>query len=139
MSLALTNAGAVVSSGQQLMELVPQTPLIVEARLDVAMIDRVQEGLPVTLMFTAFNQQQTPKVSGNVTLISADRQTDPTTRQPYYKIHIAVSQEGMHVLKKKEIKPGMPVEVFIKTGERSLLNYLLKPVMDRASQSFIEE
>lgn len=139
MSLALTNVGAVVSLGQQLMELVPHTPLIVEARLDVSLIDRVHEGLPVTLMFTAFNQHQTPKVSGNVTLISADRQTDPTTRQPYYKIQIAVSQEGMHLLKKEKIKPGMPVEVFIKTGERSLLNYLLKPVMDRASQSFIEE
>lgn len=140
MNLALVNEEAVVRAGEQLMEVVPQTPaLIVESRLDVAMIDRVSAGMPVTLMFTALNQQQTPKIPGAVTLVSADRQTDPSTRQPYYKVQIAVTPQGMAMLKNKEIKPGMPVEVFIRDGERSLLNYLLKPIADRASRSFTEE
>lgn len=140
MNLALVNEEAVVRAGEQLMEVVPQTPaLIVESRLDVAMIDRVNAGMPVTLMFTALNQQQTPKIPGAVTLVSADRQTDASTRQPYYKIQVAVTPQGMAMLKNKEIKPGMPVEVFIRDGERSLLNYLLKPIVDRASRSFTEE
>ncbi|GAA3898089.1 HlyD family type I secretion periplasmic adaptor subunit [Gibbsiella dentisursi] len=140
MNLAIANEGAVVNPGEQLMELVPQTTaLIVDSHLDVAMIDKVHEGMPVTLMFTAFNHQRTPKVPAFVTLVSADRQTDPTTQQPYYKIQIAVSPQGMKMLKEEDIKPGMPVDVFIKAGERSLLNYLIKPILDRGSRSFIEE
>nr|WP_233149163.1 HlyD family type I secretion periplasmic adaptor subunit [Shimwellia pseudoproteus] len=140
MNLTLANTGAVVNPGEQLMELVPQkSTLIVEARLDVAMIDRVHNGLPVTLLFSAFNHQRTPRVPGSVTLVSADRQTDPVSHQPYYKIQAAVSPEGMKMLKGEVIRPGMPVEVFIKTGERSLLNYLMKPIADRAFESFIEE
>ena len=140
MNLTLISESAVVSAGEQLLELVPQTPsLIIDSHLDVAMIDKVHKGMPVTLMFTAFNQQRTPKIPAVVTLVSADRQTDPTTQQPYYKIQIAILPEGMKMLEKEEIKPGMPVEVFIKAGERSLLNYLMKPIVDRASRSFIEE
>lgn len=140
MNLALASDSAVVSAGEQLLELVPQTsPLTIDSHIDVALIDKVHKGMPVTLMFTAFNQQSTPRIPAQVSLVSADRQTDPTTQQPYYKIQIAVSPEGMKKLESEDIKPGMPVEVFIKAGERSLLSYLLKPIMDRASRSFIEE
>lgn len=140
MNLALASDSAVVSAGEQLLELVPQTsPLIIDSHIDVTLIDKVHKGMPVTLMFTAFNQQRTPKIPAQVSLVSADRQTDPTTQQPYYKIQIAVSPEGMKKLESEDIKPGMPVEVFIKAGERSLLSYLLKPIVDRASRSFIEE
>lgn len=140
MNLALASDSAVVSAGEQLLELVPQTtPLTIDSHIDVALIDKVHKGMPVTLMFTAFNQQSTPRIPAQVSLVSADRQTDPTTQQPYYKIQIAVSPEGMKKLESENIKPGMPVEVFIKAGERSLLSYLLKPIVDRASRSFIEE
>jgi protease secretion system membrane fusion protein len=140
MNLALASDSAVVSAGEQLLELVPQTsPLIIDSHIDVTLIDKVHKGMPVTLMFTAFNQQRTPKIPAQVSLVSADRQTDPTTQQPYYKIQIAVSPESMKKLESEDIKPGMPVEVFIKAGERSLLSYLLKPIVDRASRSFIEE
>ncbi|MCW1825466.1 HlyD family type I secretion periplasmic adaptor subunit [Enterobacter asburiae] len=140
MNLALASDSAVVSAGEQLLELVPQaSPLTIDSHIDVALIDKVHKGMPVTLMFTAFNQQSTPRIPAQVSLVSADRQTDPTTQQPYYKIQIAVSPEGMKKLESEDIKPGMPVEVFIKAGERSLLSYLLKPIVDRASRSFIEE
>lgn len=140
MNLSLASDSAVVSAGEQLLELVPQTsPLTIDSHIDVALIDKVHKGMPVTLMFTAFNQQSTPRIPAQVSLVSADRQTDPTTQQPYYKIQIAVSPEGMKKLESEDIKPGMPVEVFIKAGERSLLSYLLKPIVDRASRSFIEE
>lgn len=140
MNLALTSESAVVSAGEQLMELVPQaSALIVDSQLDVSLIDKVHKGMPVTLIFTAFNQQKTPKIPAQVSLVSADRQIDPATQKPYYKIQVTVSSEGMKKLEKEEVKPGMPVEVFIKAGERSLLSYLMKPILDRASQSFIEE
>ena len=140
MNLTLANTGAVVNPGEQLMELVPQkTHLVVEARLDVAIIDRVHAGLPVMLLFSAFHHQKTPRIPGSVTLVSADRQTDPLTHKPYYKIQVAVSPEGMDMLQKEEVRPGMPVDVFIKTGERSLLNYLMKPFTDRTFRSLIEE
>lgn len=140
MNLSLASDSAVVSAGEQLLELVPQTsPLTIDSHIDVALIDKVHKGMPVTLMFTAFNQQSTPRIPAQVSLVSADRQTDPTTQQPYYKIQIAVSPEGMKKLESEDIKPGMPVEVFIKAGERSLLSYLWKPIVDRASRSFIEE
>lgn len=140
MNLVLASESTVVSAGEQLMELVPQrTSLIIDSHLDVTLIDKVHKGMPVTLMFTAFNQQRTPKIPALVSLVSADRQTDPSTQKPYYKIQITVSPEGTRMLEKEKIKPGMPVEVFIKSGERSLLSYLMKPIADRASQSLIEE
>lgn len=140
MNLALASESAVVSGGENLMELVPQTDsLIIESQLDVAMIDKVQKGMPVTLMFTAFNQQRTPKIPAEVSLVSADRQNDVISNKPFYKIQIIVTPEGMKMLKNEKIKPGMPVEVFIKAGERSLINYLMKPIMDRASRSLIED
>ena len=69
-------------------------PLIIDSQIDVALIDKVHKGMPVTLMFTAFNQQSMPKIPARVSLVSADRQTDPTNQQPYYKIQIAVTPEG---------------------------------------------
>ncbi|WP_258086078.1 HlyD family type I secretion periplasmic adaptor subunit [Xenorhabdus bovienii] len=138
--LTVFTQGGVVASGEKLMEILPaQSALEVEARLMVHLIDKVEMGQDVDLMFTAFNQNQTPKVTGKVTVISADRLVDGVTREPYYQMRVRVTPEGMAQLAGLHIKPGMPVEVFVKTGSRSLLSYLFKPLMDRASTSLIEE
>ncbi|MDE9493404.1 HlyD family type I secretion periplasmic adaptor subunit [Xenorhabdus bovienii] len=138
--LTVFTQGGVVASGEKLMEILPaQSALEVEARLMVHLIDKVAMGQDVDLMFTAFNQNQTPKVTGKVTVISADRLVDGVTREPYYQMRVRVTPEGMAQLAGLHIKPGMPVEVFVKTGSRSLLSYLFKPLMDRASTSLIEE
>ncbi|CDH22550.1 HlyD family type I secretion periplasmic adaptor subunit [Xenorhabdus bovienii] len=138
--LTIFTQGGVVASGEKLMEILPaQSALEVEARLMVHLIDKVEMGQDVDLMFTAFNQNQTPKVTGKVTVISADRLVDGVTREPYYQMRVRVTPEGMAQLAGLHIKPGMPVEVFVKTGSRSLLSYLFKPLMDRASTSLIEE
>ncbi|CBJ79637.1 Alkaline protease secretion protein aprE [Xenorhabdus bovienii str. Jollieti] len=140
MGLTVFTQGGVVASGEKLMEILPaQSALEVEARLMVHLIDKVAMGQDVDLMFTAFNQNQTPKVTGKVTVISADRLVDGVTREPYYQMRVRVTPEGMAQLAGLHIKPGMPVEVFVKTGSRSLLSYLFKPLMDRASTSLIEE
>ncbi|AOM42448.1 HlyD family type I secretion periplasmic adaptor subunit [Xenorhabdus hominickii] len=138
--LAVFTQGGVVASGEKLMEILPtQSALEIEARLMVNLIDKIAVGQDVDLMFTAFNQSRTPKVTGNVTVVSADRLVDNITREPYYQMRVRVTPEGMEKLVGLNIKPGMPVEVFVKTGARSLLSYLFKPLMDRASTSLTEE
>lgn len=132
--------GGVVAAGAKLMEIVPRgEPLEVEGELPVELVDKVQEGMPVDMMFTAFNQNRTPRVPGTLSLISADRLVNERTGAPYYRVRVKVTPEGMKTLAHLNVKPGMPVEVFIKAGQRSMLSYLLKPIFDRAQSSFTEE
>ncbi|QXI29314.1 HlyD family type I secretion periplasmic adaptor subunit [Pseudomonas vanderleydeniana] len=132
--------GGVVKPGQALMEIVPQDePLLMEARVPVDLVDKVHPGLPVELMFPAFNQSTTPRVAGEVLLVSADRQVDERTDEPYYTLRARVSAEGMQQLAGLQIRPGMPVQAFVRTGERSMLNYLFKPLLDRTHMALVEE
>lgn len=132
--------GGVIKPGQALMEIVPQgEPLLVEARVPVELADKVHAGLPVELMFSAFSQSTTPRVAGEVTLVSADRQVDERTDEPYYMLRAQVSDAGMAQLAGLQIRPGMPVEAFVRTGERSMLNYLFKPLLDRTHMALVEE
>ncbi|MDD0976091.1 HlyD family type I secretion periplasmic adaptor subunit [Pseudomonas fontis] len=138
--LSVFTNGGVVARGQQLMEIVPQdAPLLVDARAPVELIDKLHPGLPVELMFVAFNQSSTPRVEGEVTLVSADRLVDEKTQQPYYQIRAKVSDEGLRQLAGHDIRPGMPVQAFVRTGERSMLNYLFKPLTDRVHVALSEE
>lgn len=140
--LAVFTPGGVVGSGVKLMELVPaDDELIVEGQLPVNLIDRVHVGLPVELVFSAFNVNKTPHIPGIVTQVSADRTVEERTGVPYYKVRARVSAEGAKLIahKKLVIQSGMPVEMFVKTGERTLMSYLLKPVFDRAKSSMSEE
>ncbi len=132
--------GAVVAPGFKLMDIVPsEDSLVVEGQLPVHLIDKVRAGLPVELMFTAFNRNLTPHVPGEVTQISADRLTDEITGEPYYQLIAKVSSEGIEMMPDLTVKPGMPVEMFVKTGERTMMNYLLKPFIDRLKLSMTEE
>ena len=139
-NLGVHTEGAVVRAGQTLLEIVPQgTRLEVEGRLPVNLIDKVGSHLPVDILFTAFNQNSTPRVTGEVSLISADQLENEKTGQPYYVLRTSVSDAVMEKLNGLVIKPGMPAEMFVRTGERSLLNYLFKPLLDRAGSALTEE
>lgn len=132
--------GAVVAGGFKLMELVPKDDaLIVEAVLPVNLVDKVHDGLKVEMIFAAFNANTTPHIPGVVTQVSADRTVDERNGQPYYKVRAAVAPEGKKEVSKLQVRPGMPVELFVKTGERTMMNYLLKPVFDRAKTALTEE
>lgn len=134
--------GGVVAPGAKLMEIVPTSDqLIIEGQLAVNLIDKVHVGLPVELMFSAFNTNRTPHIPGKIIQVSADRSVDEKTGAPYYKIKARVDNTGAHIIavKKLEIQPGMPVEMFVKTGERTMMSYLLKPVFDRAKTSMSED
>ncbi|CNH92057.1 HlyD family secretion protein [Yersinia enterocolitica] len=135
-ALAQHTVGGVVSTGQTLMELVPNgQPLLAEAQLPVSLIDKVMVGLPVDLNFSAFNQSSTPRLQGSVLHVGADRIQNPHTLEPYYPLTVAIDITQTEL----EIRPGMSVDIFIRTGERSLLNYLFKPLTDRLHVAFAEE
>ena len=138
--LEVFTEGGVIKPGQALMEIVPQgEPLLVEARVPVELADKVHAGLPVELMFSAFSQSTTPRVAGEVMLVSADRQVDERTDEPFYTLRAQVTEAGMAQLAGLQIRPGMPVEAFVRTGERSMLNYLFKPLLDRTHMALVEE
>lgn len=140
--MAVFTRGAVVQPGFRMMDIVPaEDTLIVDGRLAVNLVDKVHAGLPVELMFSAFNSNTTPHVPGVLTKVSPDRLTDEHSGAPYYSVQVRVTPEGMKMMQHKKlvVRAGMPVELFVKTGERTMMSYLLKPVFDRAKTSLTEE
>ncbi|MFT4053740.1 MAG: HlyD family type I secretion periplasmic adaptor subunit [Novosphingobium sp.] len=132
--LTVHTVGGVVQPGGRLMEIVPDAaPLIVEGQLPVGSVDKVHGGLPVDLLFTAFDRSATPRLLGKVEQVSADRLEDEKDGQPYYRVRIRVGADELARLGlgDQPLRAGMPVEVFVRTGERTLLNYLFKPLRDR--------
>jgi multidrug efflux pump subunit AcrA (membrane-fusion protein) len=130
----------VIGPGFKLMDIVPSDDvLVVTGQVPVHLIDKIYVDLPVDLIFTALNQKKTPQIPGIVTQVSADRLIDERTGLPFFNIKAKVTQEGMKQLADQQIRAGMPVEVFIKTGERSLMSYLFKPILDRAHSALSEE
>jgi protease secretion system membrane fusion protein len=134
--------GGVVPPGYKMMDIVPSDdPMVVEGQLPVHLIDRVHAGLKTEIIFSAFNANKTPHIPGVVEQVAADRTVEERTGQPYYKVRVKVSPEGAKLVAQHHlnIRSGMPAELFVKTGERTMMNYLLKPVMDRAKSALSEE
>ena len=132
--------GGVIAPGFRMMDIVPSNdPLVVDGQLPVHLIDKVHPNLKVELIFSAFNQNLTPHVPGIVTQVSADRLVDEKSGQPYYTVKAKVAPEGMKLISSLQVRPGMPVELFVKTGERTMMNYLVKPVRDHLKMSMTEE
>ncbi|CAN7709694.1 HlyD family type I secretion periplasmic adaptor subunit [Pseudoduganella sp. LjRoot289] len=134
--------GGVVAPGFKMMDIVPvDDALVVEGQLAINLIDKVHTGLPVEFIFSAFNTNKTPHIPGELIQVSADRAVDEHTGQPYYKVRARVTPAGAKLIAshKLNIQPGMPVDMFVKTGERTMMNYLLKPVFDRSKSSMAED
>ncbi|MFA5521200.1 MAG: HlyD family type I secretion periplasmic adaptor subunit [Castellaniella sp.] len=139
-NVSIHTVGGVIGPGTPLMEVVPlEETFIVEAHVPVQSIDKVHAGLPVEIMFPAFNHAQTPNIPGEVKTLSGDRLTDELTRMPYYLARVEILPEGWPLLQNNAIRPGMPASVMIRTGERTLMSYLLKPFLDRVHKSFREQ
>jgi len=138
--LAFQAAGAVVQAGQKIMDIVPENePLVLETRVAPNLIDHVHAGLPVDVRFSSFANTPQLVVDGKVTSVSGDLLTDAQTGAAYYLARVSVTPEGMKKLGKRVMQPGMPVDVVLKTGERSMLTYLLHPLMKRMAASLKEE
>jgi HlyD family secretion protein len=93
----------------------------------------------VVLRFTSFNVRTTPEINGKVVRISADTTTDPRTGRSYYLVRIAMANDELKRLGDVKLTPGMPVEAFVETGERTLLAYLIKPLHDQLMRAFREK
>ena len=132
--------GGVIAPGQKLMDVVPvNEPLLLETRVPPHLIDRVRAGIPVDVRFSSFAHSPQLVVQGKLVSVSGDLLVDPQTNASYYLARVAVTQEGLQKLGKRSLQPGMPVEVVFKTGERSLLVYLLHPLTKRIAASMTEE
>jgi HlyD family secretion protein len=134
---AVHTIGGVITAGDPIMLIVPDADkLQVEAKVNPQDIDQLQIGQRAVLRFSAFNSRTTPEVDGEVTRVSADTSTDQRTGQSYYTIRIALPPETVTQLGDVRLLPGMPVEAFVQTGERTVISYLMKPLRDQFMRAF---
>jgi len=139
--LTVQTVGAVLQPGQKLLDVVPDNQtLLLEAHIPPHLIDKVQAGLPADIRFNSFAHSPQLVVEGKVLSVSGDLLSDPQQPQyAYYLARVQVTPTGMKTLGQRQMQPGMPAEVVIKTGERSLLTYLLHPLTKRLAASLKEE
>jgi HlyD family secretion protein len=132
--------GGVITAGDAIMMIVPQTDdLSVEAKVNPQDIDKLQIGQKTVLRLSAFNQRTTPELNGVVSRVSPDVTTDQRTGQSYYTIRVSMPLEEVARLGENvKLIPGMPVEAFVQTGDRTMLSYLMKPLSDQLMRSFRE-
>ncbi len=138
-AMAVTTPRAVIRPAEPVLYLVPQDrPLVIGAQISPINIDEVHIGQPVVLRFSAFDARTTPEVSGQIARISADALTDEATGAAYFRAEVTVDEGELGKLGEVSLLPGMPAEVYIKTGERSPMAYLLKPFIDYFNRAFRE-
>ncbi len=139
LDVKVSTIGGVIQPGEHLMDIVAAgQPLQIDARIPVHAIDKMAPGLMVDVLFPALNHALLPSVPARVLTVSADRLIDEATQQPYYLAEVQVSREGVRLLGDYKIKAGMPASVTIKTGERTFLSYLFKPLLARLELAFKE-
>ena len=145
-NLRVNTLGGVVTPAQMLMDIVPKSlEYIVEAKVPTHLIGKITVGMPADLRFMAFDPRTTPVVLGEVTLVGADKvasdkvvESRPDSmRADFYLVRIAIRDDVGAKLQGKPLQPGMPVDVIFKSGERPFLSYLLKPLSDELSKSFL--
>ena len=131
--------GGVITAGDAIMMIVPQADdLQVEAKVNPQDIDKLQIGQKTLLRLSAFNQRTTPELNGIVSRVSPDVTTEQRTGQSYYTIRVSMSPQEIARLGDVKLIPGMPVEAFVQTGDRTMLSYLVKPLSDQLMRTFRE-
>jgi HlyD family secretion protein len=137
--LTVHTIGGVISPGEQIMLVVPDTDaLAVEVKIAPRDIEQVYVGQTAAMHFAAFNQKTTPELQGEVTMVSPDLTQDQRTGTSYYTVRVALKADELKKLGKSKLVPGMPVEVFIQTSERTVLSYLTRPLTEQAERAFRE-
>ncbi|MCZ6893136.1 MAG: HlyD family type I secretion periplasmic adaptor subunit [Gammaproteobacteria bacterium] len=140
MGLTVHSVGEVIKPGATIFELIPEgEPLLVEARIAPREVEDLHLGQKVIVRLTAFRQRTTPDVEGRLVYLSADRFTDERTQQSYYLARVRITPDSLAVLGKRELQPGMPAEVVIESGERTVLAYLARPILDGLSRTWREK
>ncbi|MCZ7488131.1 HlyD family type I secretion periplasmic adaptor subunit [Rhizobium rhizogenes] len=138
--LAVHTIGGVITAGETMMQIVPINDLlVVETKIQPADIDQLHVGQQATLRFSAFNQRTTPEIAGYVKMVAADLLNNPQTGESWYSARIEITPEELAKLGNLNLLAGMPVEAYIKTGERTALSYLVKPLSDQIAKAMREE
>jgi HlyD family secretion protein len=131
---------AVVRPAEPIMYVIPNdTELVVDAQIDPLNVDQMYRGQEAVLRFSAFNTRTTPEVFGSITKVSADTITDEQTGLTFYKAEIKLNEGELVKLEEQELVAGMPVEVYVQTGERTPINYLMKPITDYFNRAWRED
>jgi HlyD family secretion protein len=138
--LAAHTIGGVIRPGDAIMEIVPDTEdLQIEARLQPQDIDHVHTGQPAFVRFSAFNQRTTPQLTGSISYVSADTSRDQQTNATYFTVRVVLRDDERRRLAGQQLVPGMPAEVFMQTGSRTMMSYLFKPIADQMRRAFVEQ
>jgi HlyD family type I secretion membrane fusion protein len=138
--LQIHTAGGVIAPGAAVMDIVPiDANLIIEAQVNPLDIDSVHPGLKAQVVLTAFNRRNVSPIEGTVIFVSADRLTDQRTGQPYFLARISLPEDPLAAVEGLELYPGMQAKVMIVTGERTTLEYLIKPVTRSFTRALREE
>lgn len=138
--LAIHTEGGVINPAETLMEIVPQgTELTVEARIQPQDIDQLSVGQTAVLHLSAFNRNTTPELDATLIRVSADLETDEKTGLSFYRAVMAIPPAERERISNLILVPGMPVDAFIRTDDRTVLSYLVKPIKDHSNRVFREE
>jgi HlyD family secretion protein len=137
--LAVHTVGGVIRAGDTVLQIVPDSEnLLVEARLQPNDIDQVRTGQKAFVRLSAFNQRVTPQLIGEVSYVSADTSHDQQTNAAYFSVRVTLPEQERRKLAGLQLVAGMPAEVFMQTGSRSMISYLVKPITDQLARAFVE-
>jgi HlyD family secretion protein len=138
--LAVHTVGGVVTANDAVMLIVPSAErLVVEIKVNPQDIDQVHVGQQAGLRFTTFSQRTTPEINGTVSRVSADVTADQRSGASYYTVRVAVPPDEIARLGDVQLVPGMPVEAFVRTTDRSVMSYLVRPLKDQIARAFREK
>ena len=138
--VAFTTIGSAVPPAQPLLQIVPdRDSMIVEARIRPQDVDQVRVGQAARVTFSGFNRQTTPDIPGKLIFVSPDLTSDQRTGQSYYRIKVRLDADALARAPQIALKAGMPAETFVQTGDRSILSFLLKPLLDQLRYSMRSE
>ena len=134
------NAGGVVPPGETILQVIPVSEGVdFEVRVAPDAIDQVGQGQRAKVVFSAFSTRTAPEIFGTVSGISPSSVTDPSTGQSFYRVTLVIPPEQLALLEGHEILPGMPIEAFLQTGERTALSYLTRPLADQMRRAFRDD
>jgi HlyD family secretion protein len=137
--LAVHTVGGVINAGEAIMLIVPAGDVLtVEAKISPNNIDQIRTGQSAVLRFSTFNQRTTPELNGEVSRVSPDITQDQKTGTSFYSVRITLPDSEIARLSDLKLVPGMPVEAFIQTGERTAISYLVKPFSDQLMRTWRE-
>ena len=137
--LTVHTVGGVITAGETIMQIVPTDRLTVEVKINPQDIDDVRPEQHAMLRLSAFNTRTTPELEGKVLRVSPDIVHDESTGASYYTARLAILPGEEKKLGNLELAPGMPAEAFIETGKRTVISYLMKPLVDQVMHTFREQ